>query len=42
MRSPTTDTMTEHLIADASALNGWHKSSYGGNEGGSVPAPARR
>ncbi|WP_328914142.1 MULTISPECIES: DUF397 domain-containing protein [unclassified Streptomyces] len=27
--------MTEHLIADASALNGWRKSSYSGNEGGS-------
>lgn len=27
--------MAEHIIPDASALNGWHKSSYSGNEGGS-------
>ena len=27
--------MTEHTIPDASALNGWRKSSYSGNEGGS-------
>ncbi|MCX3058515.1 DUF397 domain-containing protein [Streptomyces beihaiensis] len=27
--------MTEHTILDSSALNGWRKSSYSGNEGGS-------
>ncbi|MFD5412221.1 DUF397 domain-containing protein [Streptomyces nojiriensis] len=27
--------MTEHTISDASALSGWRKSSYSGNEAGS-------
>ncbi|MFF9913871.1 DUF397 domain-containing protein [Streptomyces sp. NPDC013457] len=27
--------MTERAIPDSSALNGWRKSSYSGNEGGS-------
>ncbi|MFF9685799.1 DUF397 domain-containing protein [Streptomyces sp. NPDC014623] len=27
--------MTEHTIPDASALDGWRKSTYSGNEGGS-------
>ncbi|MFI7006975.1 DUF397 domain-containing protein [Streptomyces sp. NPDC050145] len=27
--------MTEHTIPDASALRGWRKSTYSGNEGGS-------
>ncbi|MEV0023737.1 DUF397 domain-containing protein [Streptomyces atroolivaceus] len=27
--------MTEHTIPDASALAGWRKSTYSGNEGGS-------
>ncbi|MFJ3928688.1 DUF397 domain-containing protein [Streptomyces sp. NPDC090029] len=27
--------MSEHTISDTSALNGWRKSSYSGNESGS-------
>ncbi|NEB03265.1 DUF397 domain-containing protein [Streptomyces sp. SID13726] len=27
--------MTEHIIADASTLNGWRKSSYSGSDSGS-------
>lgn len=27
--------MTDHTIADASTLNGWRKSTYSNNEGGS-------
>ncbi|MFF4485475.1 DUF397 domain-containing protein [Streptomyces sp. NPDC001544] len=27
--------MTEHTIPDASSLDGWRKSTYSGNEGGS-------
>ncbi|MGW3560198.1 DUF397 domain-containing protein [Streptomyces sp. NPDC000963] len=27
--------MNEHIIPDASALTGWRKSTYSGNEGGS-------